>query len=150
MPDRSALVVPGGMDVSVTREQWGDAFLQGLAAPITKRNRIVMLAWIASEGGDARWNALNTTQEEPGSTDYNSIGVKNYTSYGQGLTAAIATIRQPGKGYEAILFRLRRNRHSWWTLRAVYASRWGTVKLPFLLHSVKRSYRFYADQPVAS
>lgn len=133
----------------MTRQEWADNFLAGLNAPATKRNRVTMIVWIASEGGAARNNPLNSTKAVEGSTDYNTIPVQNYPSESAGLLAELATIKEHGKGYEAIIDRLRRNRHSWWTLRAVYASKWGTVKIPYMLLSVHRAYDFYASQPVA-
>lgn len=134
----------------MTREEWLLKFLTALDAPDTTQNRVAMVSWIASEGGAAKWNPLNTTKRMDGSTAYNSIGVQNYVSLEQGLLASIATIKEEGKGYDSIRRRLHASSWPSRTLAAIYASQWGTQKIPFLLRSVKRSYDFYADQPIGS
>lgn len=50
-------------------------------------------AWQRAEGGDARFNAWNTTEPWPGSTDYNNAHVKNYPSASAGTSATVATLR---------------------------------------------------------
>jgi len=49
--------------------------------------------WETAAGQSAAYNLLNTTQPKTGATNYNSVGVKNYTSYQQGIEATVETIR---------------------------------------------------------
>src|SRR5258706_11254188 len=52
-----------------------------------------MLAiWQACEGGSATWNPINTTQPEPGATNYNSVGVKNYPDKATGIRGTATTL----------------------------------------------------------
>ena len=57
-------------------------------------------AWAACEGGDARWNPMNTTLRLPGSTSYNRAGVQHYLDALHGLSATLLTLRLPS--YTAI------------------------------------------------
>jgi hypothetical protein len=54
------------------------------------------MSWEAAEGGawngGARYNPLNTTEPMSGATNFNSVGVKNYTSWEQGLNATVKTL----------------------------------------------------------
>lgn len=86
--------------------QFADAVLAGLGAPITQGNRAVIYAWANAEGGTAENNPLNTTLPAPGTTDYNSIGVKNYGSFDQGVTATVNTLK--GSAYSGIVSDLRK------------------------------------------
>lgn len=49
-------------------------------------------AWHRAEGGTATYNWLNTTQETPGATDYNSVHVRNYPDYQAGIDATAQTL----------------------------------------------------------
>lgn len=145
-------VLPFGLgDEMVTRGQWAQAFLEQLDAPVTKRNLTAMVAWIASEGGFAKWNPLNTTKKMPSNLPpYNSVPVQNYDSMAEGLQAATLTIHEPDKGYGRIIRRLQNNAWPARTLDAIYESQWGTQPIPYLLRSVKRSYDYYASQPIGA
>jgi hypothetical protein len=80
-----------------TPGDFGVALLQQLGAPVTKSNLQFIIAWANEEGGNwhnaAHFNPLNTTLMEPGATSMNSVGVKAYTSWEQGLAATSATLR---------------------------------------------------------
>jgi hypothetical protein len=88
-----------------TAEEWARAFLTEIGAPGCRENLVLVVAWQAQEGTDARFNPLATTHWMPGSTDFNSVGVKNYRSVAQGLAAARETLEQGADsyGYEPIL-----------------------------------------------
>ena len=79
-----------------TRETFAEAVLQGLGYPVTKLAVTDIMSWEAAEGGawnsGARYNPLNTTEPMSGASDFNSVGVKNYTSWEQGLQATIKTL----------------------------------------------------------
>jgi hypothetical protein len=110
----------------MTRGAYAKAVCRELGLPWTIHNRRVFAAWFQTEGGSAAQNPANTTQEMPGSTIYNWVGVKNYISAEQGIEATVKTFRGHGHGYEAILRCLRANVSAAQTLRAIGASDWGT------------------------
>jgi len=135
----------------LTRLDWLKKFYGRLGVPATRRNLIVGIVWIGTEGGLAKFNPLNCVMPLGEHwTLYNQVpGVKNYESLDIGLDAAVQTIRGPDHDYEPILARLESGKTwPWRTLSAIYASDWGTVRLPYMLRSVKRSFDFYAKQPI--
>ncbi len=69
-----------------------DQVLAGIGAPDSPNNLKYLVAWQLAEGGTATNNAFNTTQGEPGSSDYNSVGVKNYPDAATGIRATIKTL----------------------------------------------------------
>jgi hypothetical protein len=79
-----------------TRETFAEAILTGLGYPVTKLAVTDIMSWEAAEGGawngGARYNPLNTTEPMSGATNFNSVGVKNYTSWEQGLNATVKTL----------------------------------------------------------
>lgn len=97
-------------DIS-TPQQWAQDFLNTLGAPVTPTNESEVVAWEKVEGGNwnntATFNPLNTSLQEPGSTNYQSqapgTGVQSYTSWAQGIDATIATLEEQQPGYAAIL-----------------------------------------------
>jgi hypothetical protein len=137
----------------VTREQWARLFLSRIRAPITHKNLVAMVAWMAAEGGpqtrQATWNPLNTTMPWTGSTIFNAVGVRNYPSLNDGLEASIKTIKLPGVGYEAIIRRLRKSANPGRTLDAVETSSWGTGGLAArIVGDVKDGFEAYASAPI--
>lgn len=100
------------------------AVLHGIGAPVTQANVKAMLAWGRAEGGTARWNWMNTTQPAHGASDYNSVGVKNYGSFQQGVQATVQTLRNGH--YGAILAALHRGNNPMAVATAVGSSPWGT------------------------
>jgi hypothetical protein len=105
-------------------QQFAAAVLHGIGAPVTAANLHALLAWQRAEGGSARFNPFNTTQPARGATNYNSIGVRNYTSYQQGLQATIATLKNGH--YGGVLAALHQGRNPLAVAAAVGASPWGT------------------------
>ena len=76
---------------------WARALLGYLGMPVTSQNLTAITSWELAEGGNwfnaARYNPLDTTMPEPGATVMNSVGVKAYTSWAEGFTATVATLR---------------------------------------------------------
>ena len=73
--------------------QWAKDFLTRLGAPITPSNVQAITAWEKAEGTKAAFNPLATTQGGyAGETTFNSVGVKNYASYQDGLDANVQVI----------------------------------------------------------
>lgn len=67
----------------------GHGWDTGQFAPESLR---LLAAWAQAEGGNARWNPLNTTLKLAGSTDYNSAGVQNYFRPTEGVCATGLTL----------------------------------------------------------
>ena len=83
--------------MNYTRETFAEAILTGLGYPVTKLAVTDIMSWEATEGGawngGARYNPLNTKEPMSGATDFNSVGVKNYGSWEQGISATIKTLQ---------------------------------------------------------
>lgn len=94
-----------------TRQQWASDVLKALGNQNPEPGLTNWLVgWTDYEtapGQTAAYNLLNTTLPEPGATNYNSVGVKNYTSYAQGVQATAATLR--GGYYPTLLADLQSN-----------------------------------------
>jgi hypothetical protein len=101
-------------------------FLQALGVPGCRGNMVVMVAWQTAEGARASFNPLDTSLPMPGATNFNSVGVKNYVSQAQGLTATIRTLEgSPASyGYGPIVAGLRACADPMLTARAVRDSLW--------------------------
>ena len=67
-----------------TARSWAKELLHRLGFPETTANVSAIVSWEAAEGGHwnntAYFNPLNTTQDAPGATAMNDVGVKAYTS----------------------------------------------------------------------
>ena len=105
--------------------QWANDFLTRLNAPITSENVRAITAWEKAEGTAARFNPLATTQSGfAGETSFNSVGVKNYTSYADGLDANVKVINNGL--YSNILAALQRGDDAHAVAQAITNSPWGT------------------------
>lgn len=72
--------------------------LEGIGAPVTDENLKFLKAWRQAEGGKAANNPFNTTYKldvDENKTDYNSVGVKNYSTAEHGIAATIKTLKLP-------------------------------------------------------
>jgi peptidoglycan hydrolase CwlO-like protein len=103
---------------------WATAFLGAIGAPVSHSNLVALVAWQSAEGTDATYNPLATTYRMPGSTDFNSVGVQNYSSLAQGLDAIHRTLLASGHGYEQILAALAASADAMTTGQAINASDW--------------------------
>jgi len=79
-----------------TRETFAEAILDALGYPQTKLAVTDIMSWEAAEGGawngGARYNPLNTTEPMSGASNFNSVGVKNYSSWEDGIQATVKTL----------------------------------------------------------
>lgn len=120
----------------VTRGQFARALLPKVGAKVTTHNMRAMMAWMQAEGDAGRWNPLNTTHDMPGATDFNSVGVKNYASFEDGVEATAETLNYGAHrglyGYHGIRHCLHTNAPAHRTLAAVERSEWGTRGLALL------------------
>lgn len=109
------------------------ALLDALGLPTSHNNLAAIVAWEKLEGGHFQapafaFNPLNTTQPMPGGVSRNSVGVKAYSSWDEGLAATVKTLRNGA--YNPILASLAASADPGATLRAVDASPWGTHNVP--------------------
>lgn len=75
---------------------FGAALLRAIGAPVTAANERRLSAWAQEEGTSARFNPFATTKAgPPGTSSFNSVGVKNYPSAAAGVAATAATLLQP-------------------------------------------------------
>lgn len=137
----------------VTRYQFAKALLDRLGLKPTKRRLWALLAWMQAEGGNAKFNPLNTTHDMPLATDYNSVHVKNYVTLREGVIATAKTLdygaRHDLYGYKAIREALVKNRWASIILAAVERSEWGTGGLALLcLPLVKAQFTKYCNMPI--
>ena len=118
-----------------TQLTWAQALLVAMRLPVTADNVAAITAWEMAEGGHwyntAYYNPLNTTQDMPGATVFNSVGVKAYTSWKQGLEATVKTMKNGY--YGSIIEALKRGNDSAAVAQAVGASPWGTGDFSRLL-----------------
>jgi hypothetical protein len=140
---------------TVTREEFAKALLVQLKLEPTKRRLWALVSWMQAEGGNARFNPLNTTHEMPKATIYNEVGVKNYDSLHEGVMATAKTLDYGARnnlyGYKAIRTALVKNKWASKTLWAVEHSQWGTGGLALkCLPGVKREWDKYRQMPIAS
>ena len=118
-----------------TQLTWAQALLVAMRLPVTADNVAAVTAWEMAEGGHwyntAYYNPLNTTQDMPGATVFNSVGVKAYTSWKEGLEATVKTLKNGY--YGSIIDALKRGNDSAAVAQAVGASPWGTGDFSRLL-----------------
>lgn len=108
-------------------DQWALDFLAAARFHPTPDNVRAVVSWEYAESGagGGMYNPLNTTQGGyAGETDYNSVGVKNYARYDDGIVANARVIHN---GYYALAVdRFRRGDNARATCDAITASPWGT------------------------
>ena len=126
----SLVSIPAGG--SYAPQAWARQFLAAIPEPRTSCNVSAVVAWANAEGGawggdGATDNPLNTTQPEPGDYSINSVGVKAYPSWQEGLQANVTAITNGL--YGSVLSALSAGDDAQADADAVAASPWGT--LPF-------------------
>lgn len=117
---------------SYTPQAWARTFLAAIPEPQTPCNVSAVVAWAAAEGGawggdGASFNPLNTTQPEPGDYPINSVGVKAYPNWQEGLQGNVIAITNGL--YGNVLAAMQAGDSAQAVADAVAASPWGT--LPF-------------------
>lgn len=73
---------------------WVDRVRTGLKIPLNEESRILFTSWGRVEGGNAKWNPLNTTlwvQNYTALPNYNDVGVRNYLYETAGVAATVLT-----------------------------------------------------------
>lgn len=112
-------------------QEFAKALLAKAGIGATKDNITALTTWMHWEGGTKNnaFNPLNTTLDMPGATNFNSIGVKSYTSLQQGVDATYQTLtgkNAAGRGYSQILDDLRNNAPLGTVTSHINSSSWGT------------------------
>lgn len=133
--------------MTVTWEEFAYEQLLNINRPTSVNNIASMVCWAASENSEAEWDTWDTTQAEPGDTDFNKAGVKNYTSQAEGLAGFKATILN-GK-YTDILACLDASDPPAVTCSIIVNSPWGSQPTPQVVALVMGDYSHYATKPVA-
>ncbi len=113
-----------GPTMTAARTQFANDVLTALGAPQTAENVRAITAWAQAEGTRAANNPLATTESAPGATNFNSVGVKNYPTYAEGVQATVATL-QNGR-YSNILAALANGSSAQAVAQAIAQSPWGT------------------------
>jgi hypothetical protein len=134
----------------VTYEQISLAALKGHVPPLpTSANNVKSLViWACSENDytnlntKAKWNPWDTTEPEPGATDFNKAHVKNYMSLAEGLKAWWDTINNGF--YPHIIDCLKRSAPIAETCSAIINSPWGSKPTSALQHLVLSDWPKYA------
>ncbi len=109
---------------SVSYVTWAGALLGALGDDVCRNDLVVVVAWETAERTAAAWNPLATTYGMPGDSRFNSSGVRNFRSMGQGIQATILTLRTASHGYEAILSDLAGWADPMITAQVINASAW--------------------------
>lgn len=112
-----------------TRRDFAIDVLRGLGMPVTNQNLLAMVAWMSAENTKARFNPFATTQGWPGATKFNSVGVRNYASWADGVAATIKTMRLGY--YTRIRAALKQGNAGYAVIQAIAESPWGTGKLVY-------------------
>jgi peptidoglycan hydrolase CwlO-like protein len=130
---------------------WAGAFLGTMGVSGCHSNMVAVVSWQVAEFTQAAWNPLATTYPMAGSTLYNSAGVRNYVSAGQGLEATRLTIRggMSQYGYGRIVSALAACADPMTTARAINASSWcrgcaGGTYVVGMVPKVEANYSTYA------
>lgn len=130
---------------------WAGAFLSTMGVSGCHSNMVAVVSWQVAEFTQAAWNPLATTYPMAGSTLYNSAGVRNYVSAGQGLEATRLTIRggMTQYGYGRIVSSLSACADPMTTARAINASSWcrgcaGGTYVVGMVPKVEANYSTYA------
>jgi hypothetical protein len=125
-PSDSAIPADGDMRSLAARTKFAHDVLGRIGAPVTTENMRALVAWQAAEGTRAAFNPLATcrSSQQPGESQFNSVGVKNFPTYEAGLDTTVAAL-QNGL-YGNVLAALQRGNSAQAVAQAVASSRWGT------------------------
>jgi hypothetical protein len=151
LQEGSASVVSSPPGSSIQRGAWAVALLEALQAPACQSNLTSLVAWQTAENTTAGWNPLATTLPASGATQYNSAGVRNYSSLEDGIQATVDTLDQGyyTQGYGWIEYRLRTCATPIVTVKAINASNWchgcaGGRYVTDVLGAVEENYPVFA------
>jgi hypothetical protein len=129
-PDSNTPAAYGGDNLH--SGSWAHDLLSMLGLPITYENVRALTAWQKAEGGGSdgpshsNFNWLNTTRKLPGqaTSNINTVGVKSFSNYHDGLAATAAALTNGL--YGNILAALAQGNSALAVARAIESSPWGT------------------------
>jgi len=117
------------------KRTWATQLLSALGAPTSDANITALTTWQSREGGhwnnSASFNPLNTTLDMGNSQSMNSVGVKRYNSWDEGIQATIKTLtgaNASARGYTDIVNALKNGASTETILSAISNSAWVTGK----------------------
>jgi hypothetical protein len=120
-----------GLTDKSSPDEWAKAMLAALSAPVSSDSIDALKTWARFEGGhyknSAAYNPLNTTYSMPGAKGMNSVGVKAYSSWDDGIKATVESLtgkRADERGYTAIVEALRKGADKDTILAAINKSAW--------------------------
>ena len=129
----------------MNRGEFTRAVFEKIGAHIDGGRLAFGVAWAAFESTEALNNPWATTEPYEGATDYNSVGVKNYASFEDGVDATVRTLVN---GYYEHLLKVLRNPES--TIReclnVLDASPWGSHPNTLLWQDVVLEYAKFNKQ----
>lgn len=130
-----------------TRVQFATAVLQGIEAPVNSNALDALVAQQVAEGSNAVFNPADTEENEPGDSNYNPQGVKDYPSFAEGVQATVATLTN---GLYGNLIEVIRQGNSSQSIANAWAtSKWGTERFDPILADVVADRAKYYDQAIA-
>jgi murein L,D-transpeptidase YcbB/YkuD len=133
----------------VKRSQFIGTVFRAVGIPETTENIEIGVAWAQAEGSRALNNPLDTEQGEPGATDFNSAGVKNFPSWTEGIDATVTTLTNGD--YEAVIEAFKNPAASLMDkLNAVNSSPWGTTISLADYAEVKANFAVYDTEVAGS
>jgi hypothetical protein len=112
---------------SVYTITFGKELCRAIQAPYNAQTDRFLRAWAQSEGCLARNNPFATTMPAPGATNFNSIGVKNYQTWEQGVEATHKTLVL--NHYVNLIYTIRQGKSATDMATALKNSPWGTGAL---------------------
>lgn len=111
-------------------KEFYETILNSLGAPITDENLKFLYAWRQAEGGKATNNPFNTTfnlKSDTGISNYNKVGVKNYSQPKYGIEATVKTLTN-GR-YGCLVRGFKENIGSEELASCLQTTPWGTGEL---------------------
>lgn len=144
--DLSSIKKDKEIDVAgLSDKNFYEKLLKELGAPVSDENMKFLLAWRQAEGKAGKYNPFNTTHKMPDSTNFNKVGVKNYSSIEDGLIATLKTLRN-GR-YECIVNGLKNDIGASEISKCESLKVWGTGDL---VAKVVRGYESGSSPKVSS
>lgn len=137
--------------MTVRSDQFMMALLKWKNYPISNNNIRTMVIWKVSEGSNAIWNPFDTEWPMPGATNYNKVGVKNYASITDGITAFWNTLDQPewASSYGPIKAALMASEAPAIACQTIANSVWGSKPSSSEIQEVLSNFEHYASMPIA-
>lgn len=116
----------GLQDIQAQPVGWSAELADRLGNSSPSREILVFIdSWKEAEGTSAQNNPLATTLDRPGSSCFNEVCVRNYTTEEEGIEATVVTLAQGFDGYNDIVLGIRNNDVQR-ALSGLKRSPWGT------------------------